>query len=184
MQLCRIVNIFHIRWSTFLKFTVNQLLPIFSPAELLQRYQPWRNVHQVFEICAKMLLNVACLWLKVCMHLKCMSGSMYFYVCVCVCVCAVYNLTRDYTSFPELMSKSNRSGGGLTAERASRGRNYEQQWGVKAERGRMFAGGETKMTDYSVRVRPCGSPCFFFFFFWLLEQLTDDSNSCWGTAAP
>lgn len=70
----------------------------------------------IFLIYTKMLLNVACLSCKVCMHLKCMSQCVCFYVCV-----RFRNLTRDYVSSAELMSKSNGSGGGLTVERAEGG---------------------------------------------------------------
>lgn len=67
----------------------------------------------MFLIYLKMLLNVARLSRKICMHLKCMSPCVRFYVCV-----RFRNLTRDYVSSAKLMSKSNGSGGGLTVERA------------------------------------------------------------------
>lgn len=85
----------------------------FDFAELLQGYQSWRDVYQVFTCWTWHIFR----W---CIHM------LYGHVCVCVWTCVYicvymfvqfHNLTRDYKSSTELMSKSMESVHGLTSER-------------------------------------------------------------------
>lgn len=115
---------------------------LFVFAELLQGHQSGRNVHQVFALYVR-FVKVFC---KCCVSVLgsvCTHGKACLDQCSSLCVCVhagFHNLTRDYKSSTELMSKSTGSAGGLTAERTER-----HMKGCRGGRwSRMFAGGSLK----------------------------------------